>query len=168
MCTEHAGGSLCYKKAERCRSFHECTTANNSKCFVREEIEKAEMKLANVPALELEMRIEELIDGAKKGDLHRMEDRYDTLAKPCARQPDIWELRIRTRWGGIFRLYYSEKEDRDPEFVALHFQEKETTGKSDKEIWTRQNSAIDLAQERFDLYADGNWGHVARGCQYCA
>lgn len=168
MCTERASKSICYKKATGCRSFHECTTANNATCFVHDEIRKAKMRLANVPAIELEMRVEELIDGAKRGVLHRMSvEKYDTLAKPCARQPDIWELRIRTTWGGLFRLYYSEKEDRDPEFVALCFQEKETSGRSDDDIRTQQNQAIDIAQERFSLYSNGNWGHVAKSCQYC-
>lgn len=168
MQNEHESCSICYEHAVGHRTFHECTTANHTTCFVRNEIQQAMISLGHAPAVELKIRVKALIENAKNGTLHELESReHDILSKPCASQPDIWELRIRIKRGGLFRLYYSEKGNRDPVFIALCFQQKKTDGKSTNEIRLEQDKAIDLAQERFDSYSDINWGHIARGCTYC-
>lgn len=163
----HKTSSICYKRTDTPRAFHECTSNNDTCCFVKNEIQAIETGLGYMRGIELQTAVAGFIDRAKKGRLLEMQEKeYDTLAVSCASQPDIWELRIECS-GLLYRLYYSEDEKRDPEFVALAFQKKDIIGKSEEDIKAEQNQIMKRAQDRYTLYAHRKWGHTAVDCHYC-
>ena len=163
-----AKSSLCYKPSSNEYHFHKCTTANPNSivCFVENELNTMKFRLGLTDFMNLMNDVKLLIDDAKKGLLPKEDPRFGSLVKPCATQPDIWELRWEG-WDLHFRMYYAEDGNRIPEFVALSFTEKVTEGLSDDEIKKKQNEAIATAQERFNNYESLRWGHAEQGCRYC-
>ena len=161
-----AKSSLCYKPSSHEYHFHKCTTANpnNTVCFVENDLNAISFGLTDFSTLLPNLKL--LIDDAKKGLLLEEDPRFGPLVKPCATQPDVWELRWEI-WGLHFRMYYSEDGNRIPEFVALSFTEKVTKGLSDDEIKNNQDEAIKIAQDRFDDYESLRWGHAEQECRYC-
>ena len=161
-----AKSSLCYKPSSNEYHFHKCTTANpnSAVCFVDDELKAIGLGLTDFSTLKNNVKL--IIDDAKKGLLPKEDPRFGSLIKPCATQPDVWELRWEI-WGQHFRMYYAEDGNRIPEFVALSFTEKVTKGLSDDEIKNNQDEAIKIAQDRFDNYENLRWGHAEQGCQYC-
>lgn len=157
--------SICYKSATSPRAFHKCTTQNRKRCFVDEDVNRVTLTMDYFDGKDLRRLIKKYVDSAKTGDLQELPSDLDNLATPCTTQPDIWEMRI-DRNRDLFRLYYSEKEGRDPEFVALAFGKKEIKGSSE-EIRDTQNGSIKAAQERYNLYSSLRWGHVDRRCEFC-
>lgn len=163
-----AKSSLCYKQSSNEYHFHKCTTANpnNTVCFVEEDLNAMSYSLGLTDFSTLMNNVKLIIDDVKKGSLVKEDPRFGPLVKPCATQPDIWELRWEI-WDRHFRMYYSEDGDRIPEFVALSFTEKATEGLSDTQIKNNQNNAIATAQQRFNNYGSLRWGHAEQGCRYC-
>lgn len=168
--------SICYKKANKPRAFHKCTTQVKKHqkivtCFVTSDINSILGNPDNNYGYFDEILIEGYIKGyvqrAKSGTLMKMQKtKYNTLASPCATHPDIWELRINVN-NSLFRLYYSEDEKRNPEFVALAFQLKNTKGKTAQQIRKTQNKVIQDAKNRYNAYQSSKWGHFGTKCEYC-
>lgn len=159
--------SLCYNPGKSIYQFHKCVTANGATCFVENDIDAATISMSTPRRSIIKANIRKVINLAKKGELMQAQDpRFDSLAKPCATQPDIWELRWNMN-GDLYRLYYSEDGTRNPEFVALSFKKKNTKGVDSDTIRSNQNSMIADAQNRFDAYKEMRWGHVNQNCGYC-
>lgn len=165
MQSNNVAKSICYKSATSPRAFHKCATQNGECCFVDDDVNRVSIAMTYVDSKDLLWNIKVYVDLAKKGKLQEIEAKYDKLATPCATQPDIWELRVNTD-KDLFRLYYSENEQRTPEFIALAFEKKMISGNSE-EIRDAQNDSIKEAQRRYDAYSTSRWGHVDRGCKFC-
>lgn len=162
-----AMSSLCCNPGSSVYQFHMCTTAQGVTCFVDNEFKAVLASLTLIKQNTLISNVKQTIHNAKRGNLAQDRNyRYNPLAKPCASQPDIWELRWNLR-GNLYRLYYSENGGRNPEFVALSFTRKITRKRTTTQIKYTQNQAISMAQSRFDRYQSIQWGHTGSNCKYC-
>lgn len=165
MQSNNVAKSICYKSAASPRAFHKCTTQNGGRCFVDDDVNRVSIAMSYYDSKLMRLRMKFYVELAKKGDLQEAETKYIKLATPCATQPDIWELRINMD-KNLFRLYYSENEQRTPEFIALAFENKTVSG-NNEEIRDAQNDSIKEAQRRYDAYSTSRWGHVDRRCKFC-
>lgn len=165
--TRSATSSLCCNPGPYVYRFHKCTTKNGVTCFVDDDLLGVLNNLSITKQYILKANMRKIIDEAKKGTLAQSSNpRYNPLAKPCATQPDIWELRWNIR-GELYRMYYSEDGTRNPEFVALSFTHKITRHRTNTQIKNAQNKAIFTAQSLFNSYKSIQWGHTNKNCKYC-
>ncbi len=157
----------CHPKHDGAYRFHKCVASGNITCFVDNDLQRELNNLSIPKQYVLQANVKKVIEEAKEGTLAQSTDtRYNPLAAPCAFKPDIWELRWNV-FGELYRMYYSEDETRNPEFVALSFTHKITQNLTNAQIKNNQNAAISQAQSLYDRYKGINWGHAKSNCKHC-
>ena len=160
-----ADDAICFQPAELPRLFHYCTTGGTSpSCMVLNEVKGVIASDFHAPVQRCSAvgDVLGLVRKAQQGLLDSTKE-----AKAIVSAPPVWEL----RWSinrKLYRLYFSQRLDRKPEFIGLSFARKRIAA-TNVETNRLQNIDAKEAQRRFQEFEDRHWGHATQSkpCAYC-
>ena len=153
--------SLCAQPCATPRSFHWFSSSDGTEHVYQEVVDAAwdDGRTAHAAA----GIIGDVLAKARRAASGKLRSASDLV--PVRLHPVLWELRWTLGRVGEFRMYHAEP-GVDPELVALRFHRKDTSGSTQGEVDSAQESEMDVAQARYQRRAVERWGHTG-DCTDC-